>query len=66
VDSVARDEIQAGLRSLHVARKRRRGRHFILYRTDEAGRIDIVRILYDAIDLVRQVGRGAHGLAEEQ
>ena len=33
-DSHARDEIQPGLRSLHIARNQRRGRHLILYRPE--------------------------------
>ena len=49
--AMARDEIQAGLRSLHVARQGRRGRHFVLYRTAEPGTVEIVRILHDAMDL---------------
>jgi toxin ParE1/3/4 len=50
-DSRARGEIRAGLRSLHVARQGRRGRHFILYRAEEEGAVEIVRILHDAMDL---------------
>jgi toxin ParE1/3/4 len=53
-DSHPRDEIQAGLRPLHVARKGRRGRHFVLYRILEPT-IDIVRILHDSVDLGRHV-----------
>jgi toxin ParE1/3/4 len=33
--SVARDEILSNLRTLHVARRGRRGRHFIMYRTGQ-------------------------------
>jgi len=54
-DSAARDEIQPGLRSLHVARRGRRGRHFVLYRTDDVGTIEIVRILHDTMDLARHL-----------
>jgi toxin ParE1/3/4 len=55
--SVARDEILPGLRSLHVARRGRHGRHFIVYLalTDEARVIDILRILHDAMDLARHL-----------
>jgi len=49
--SVVRDEIQPGLRSLHVATKGRRGRHFVLYRTATGTTIDVLRILHDAMDL---------------
>ena len=54
-DSKARDEIQPGLRSLHVARRGRRGRHFVLYRSDEIGTVDVLRILHDTMDLARHL-----------
>jgi toxin ParE1/3/4 len=51
-----RDEIGAGLRTLHMGR---RGRHLILFRIgDESGRmIDVLRILHDAMDLERHAPR---------
>ncbi len=51
-----RDEIGAGLRTLHVGR---RGRHIILFRIgDEPDRtIDVLRMLHDAMDLARHVPR---------
>jgi toxin ParE1/3/4 len=49
--SKARDEVMPGLRTLHVARHGRRGRHFILYRTVEGQVIEIGRILHDQMDL---------------
>ena len=54
-DSLPRDELQPGMRSLHVARKGRRGRHFILYRGRQEGVLDIVRILHDSMDLACHV-----------
>ena len=53
--SAARDEILPGLRSLHVARQSRRGRHFIMYRDVGAQVIEVVRILHDAMDLARHI-----------
>jgi toxin ParE1/3/4 len=53
--SIGRDEIRPGLRSLHVARGRRRGRHFVLYRTAQPKVIEVVRILHDAMDLARHI-----------
>jgi toxin ParE1/3/4 len=49
-----RDEIGAGLSTLHVGR---RGRHFILFRigTEPDRTIDVLRILHDAMDLARHV-----------
>jgi len=44
--SKARDEIMPGLRTLHVARRGRRGSHFT---------IDIVRILHDRMDVKRHL-----------
>jgi toxin ParE1/3/4 len=48
-----RDDILPGLMTLHVARNRRKGRHFILFRTsaDRKQCIDVLRILHDAMDL---------------
>lgn len=54
----ARDEIGAGLLTLHVARKGRRGRHFLLFRVGrERGRqvIDVLRVLHDDMDLARHL-----------
>lgn len=53
----ARDEIQAGLRSLHVAGHGRKGRHFVLFRVtdDRRRRIEILRILHDAMDVSRHL-----------
>ena len=53
--SAARDEILPSLRSLHVARQGRRGRHFIMYRAAEGQVIEIVRILHDAMDLASHI-----------
>ena len=54
-DSQPRDEIRPGLRSLHVARKSRRGGHFILYRAADSDAIEIVRILHDSMDVSRHL-----------
>jgi toxin ParE1/3/4 len=53
--STSRDEILPGLRSLHVARRGRPGRHFILYRAAEGEVTEVLRILHDAMDLARHV-----------
>jgi toxin ParE1/3/4 len=53
--SRARDEIMAGLRTLHVARRGRRGSHFLMYRVAPKSTIEIVRILHDRMDLWRHV-----------
>jgi toxin ParE1/3/4 len=53
--SKARDEIMAGLRTLHVTRRGRRGSHFLMYRAAPDSTIEIVRILHDAMDLQRHI-----------
>ena len=53
--SRARDEIMAGLRTLHVARRGRRGSHFLMYRAAPNSTIEIMRILHDTMDLRRHV-----------
>jgi toxin ParE1/3/4 len=53
--SSARDEIMRGLRTLHVARHRRRGRHFLMYRVAAERTIEVVRILHDRMDLLRHL-----------
>jgi toxin ParE1/3/4 len=62
-----RDDIGADIRTLHVARNKRRGRHIILFRigreTDHPV-IDVLRILHDAMDLARHVQRGETREAE--
>ena len=49
-----RDEIGAGLHTLHSGR---RGRHIILFRIggDKDRTIDVLRLLHDAMDLARHV-----------
>jgi len=51
-----RDEIDAGVRTLHVGRP---GRHVILFRigSERDRTIDVLRILHDAMDLARHVRR---------
>jgi toxin ParE1/3/4 len=53
--SKVRDDIMAGLRTLHIARRGRRGSHFLMYRAAPNSMIEIVRILHDSMDLQRHV-----------
>ncbi len=51
-----REDIGPGIHTLHVARKGRKGRHFVLFRIEPAqGRqtIDVLRLLHDSMDLPR-------------
>ena len=56
--SLSRDDIAAGLRSLHVARNGRKGRHVVVFRirtVDETPVIEVLRVLHDAMDLRRHL-----------
>jgi toxin ParE1/3/4 len=64
VGSKARDEIMDGIRTLHIARHGRRGRHFLMYRFAATRTIEIIRILHDSMDLQRHVESGADESAE--
>lgn len=48
----ARDDIAKGLLTLHVARRGRKGRHFVMFRVADRGRqvIEVLRLLHDAMD----------------
>lgn len=50
----ARDDIQPGIRTLHVARQGRAGRHFVVFRATGAN-IDVLRLLHDSMDLPRHL-----------
>lgn len=52
-----RDDIVRGIRTLHVARNGRRGRHFIVFRIGGENLIDVLRVLHDSMELPRHVGR---------
>lgn len=58
--SKARDDIARGLRTLHVARHGRRGRHFLVYRVAAGGAIEIGRIQHDGMDLQRHLPSADH------
>jgi toxin ParE1/3/4 len=56
--AMLRDDIAPGLRSLHVARAGRKGRHVIIFRArteDDIPIIEVLRVLHDAMDLPRHV-----------
>jgi toxin ParE1/3/4 len=48
----AREDIQPGIRTLHVARQGRAGRHFVVFRSAGSD-IDVLRLLHDSMDLPR-------------
>jgi toxin ParE1/3/4 len=49
--SKARDEIMPGVRTLHVARHGRQGRHLLVYLRREGHIVEIGRILHDQMEL---------------
>lgn len=54
----ARDDIAKGVFTLHIARRGRRGRHFVMFRIGrDKGRevIEVLRVLHDAMDLPRHL-----------
>jgi toxin ParE1/3/4 len=50
----ARDDIQRGIRTLHVARQGRAGRHFVVFRASGSD-IDVLGLLHDSMDLPRHL-----------
>jgi toxin ParE1/3/4 len=55
--SLARDEIAKGMRTLHMRKRGRHGRHFLLY-SETADEVKIQRVLHDSMELSRHVTRG--------
>ena len=49
--SKVRDEIGMGIRTLHVARQGRKGRHFVAFSVSEGHTINVLRLLHDSMDL---------------
>lgn len=59
-----RPEIGDNIRTLHVARNGRKGRHFVMFRVGSIqGRnvIDVLRLLHDSMDLEQQLPPTEHG-----
>jgi toxin ParE1/3/4 len=60
-----RADLAPGLKSLHIARQGKRGRHFIMFDAALAGHIRVVRILHDAMDIARHVSGKSSEEGEE-
>ena len=54
--SLARDEVAKGMRTLHMRKRGRRGRHFLLY-AETADEVKIQRVLHDSMELSRHLTR---------
>ncbi len=53
-----RDDIARGLIALHVARKGRKGRHFVMFRVGSPAEppvIDVLLLIHDAMDVPRHL-----------
>ncbi len=53
--SKLRNDIGPGIRTLHVARLGRKGRHIVIFRAAEERNIDVLRLLHDSMDLSRHL-----------
>jgi toxin ParE1/3/4 len=53
-----RDEIRSGVRTFHIARRGRPGRHFVVYPLGPDGTFEVMRLLHDALDLSRAFSPG--------
>ncbi len=54
-----REDIGPGIRTLHVARKGRKGRHLVVFRVASPPNeqvIDVLRLLHDSMDLAPSAG----------
>ncbi len=60
-----RNDIAKGLCTLHVARKGRKGRHFLMFRIGrdrDGDAIEVLRILHDVMDLQRHLPPADEGV----
>ena len=51
----ARDDIHPGIRALHIGKRGRPARHIVFYRSTSSQRVEIVRLLHEAMDFSRHV-----------
>lgn len=50
-----RGDIAKGIHTLHVARQGRKGRHFVVFSISEEHIINVLRLLYDSMDLAKHL-----------
>jgi toxin ParE1/3/4 len=53
--ATVRDALGLGVRTLHVARQGRKGRHFVVFRAVPEQTIEVLRLLHDSMDLPRHL-----------
>jgi toxin ParE1/3/4 len=51
---IAREELGAGVRTLHMRKRGRRGRHLLLY-IETVDEVRILRVLHDSMELLRHL-----------
>ena len=51
----ARDDLSAGVRTLHCAQHGRQARHFVVFRVAESQTLDVLRLLHESMDLARHL-----------
>lgn len=51
----AREDIGSGIRTLHVSRHGRKGRHFVVFNVSEGHVINVLRLLHDSMNLARHL-----------
>lgn len=55
VGVAVREDIGLGIRTLHVMRQGRKGRHFVVFRMAPEQTIDVLRLLHDSMDLAKHL-----------
>jgi toxin ParE1/3/4 len=50
-----RNDIGPGIRTIHVARRGRKGRHFVAFSASEGNIINVLRLLHDSMDLAKHL-----------
>ena len=53
----AREEIGAGIFTLHAARFKRKASHFLVFGVLETQTIEVLRVLHERMDLARHISR---------
>ena len=53
-----REDIGPGIRTIHVARHGRKGRHFVVFKSAPQKTIEVLRLLHDSMDLTRHLPTG--------
>jgi toxin ParE1/3/4 len=53
--TTVREDIGSGIRTLHIRRQARKGRHFVVFRAAPEQTIEVLRLLHDSMDLARHL-----------